>query len=181
MNIYQIESRGMYSPPNGNHPQALPDLWEEGGIIRTDLPELTDEVLNSIGWKGPIQMPPLPGTSYYTHDYQWNKETREYDAIEVSEYDKQKRVDYQKFWDTLLRTSTYSTIKVASTQSLQTNTIVTEFIALITDAKRGQANIEKLQQSFIDIISNISFTSEEFSEIQEIFMQSGMFAIYTLS
>ena len=181
LDIFSTEARGMYSPPNGNHPQILPDLWKDcDGIIRDDLPQLTDEELNAIGWKGPIQMPPLPETSYYTHDYHWNKESCQYDSIEVSEYDKQKRVNYQFFWDLLLNTNSYAKVKSFASQSLTANTFVTEFIVLIGDAKRGSANIEKIQQSFVAILENISFTSEEFAEIQTAFTQSGMFAIYTL-
>ena len=176
------EARGRYSPPNGNDPQTIPDLWRPapGEEVRTDLPDLTDAELNVLGWKGPIQMPPFAGTSYFTHDHQWNKETREYDATEIPEYEKQRRVQYQQFWDKLLNTNAYTTIKTASTQSLQANTLATEFIALMSDAKRGQANIVKIQEVLTDIISGITFTTEELAEIQTAFTQSGMFTIYTL-
>jgi len=182
VDLSATEARGKYSPPNGNHPQTIPDLWTPapGENVRTDLPDLTDAELNALGWKGPIQMPPFPGTSYFTHDYQWNKETREYDVTEVTEYEKQKRVQYQRFWDKLLNTNAYTTIKTTSTQSLQANTLATEFIALMSDAKRGQANILKIQEVLTDIISNITFNTEELAEIQIAFTESGMFAIYTL-
>ena len=176
------EARGMFSPPNGNDPQTLPDYWRESPDqpVRTDLPELTDAELNALGWKGPIQMPPLPGTSYFTYSYQWNTETREYDATELDEFEKKRRVNYQQFWDLLLNTNAYTTIKTASTQSLEANTLATEFIVLMSDAKRGQANIEKIQQILTEIVSGIPFTPEELAEIQEAFTQSGMSAIYTL-
>ncbi len=195
------EARGMYSPPNGNDPQMLPDYWREviGGPIRTDLPDLTNEELNALGWKGPIQTPPLPGTSYFTHDYQWNKETREYDVTEISEYDKQRRVQYQQFWNflvngvniksidengelTLITTDSiaYQKIKDTAKVSLEANTIATEFIALMSDAKAGRANVVKIQEVLTDIISGIPFNAEELGEIQEAFTQSGMFAVYTL-
>jgi hypothetical protein len=182
MDIFQIEARGMYSPPNGNFPQSLPDLWRPtlDEEIRTDLPELTDEQLNALGWKGPIQMPPTPGTSYYTHDYEWNTETRKFDAIEIDQSEKRNRVNYQVFWDSLLNTSAYGTIKATASQSLAVNTIATEFIALLSDAKNKYPNVEKIQEALTVIIENIPFTEEELSEIQEIFIKSGMFAVYTL-
>jgi len=182
VDLAATEARGRYSPPNGNDPQTIPDLWRPapGEEIRTDLPDLTDAELNALGWKGPIQMPPFAGTSYFTHDHQWNKETREYDATEVTEYEKQRRVQYQQFWDKLLNTNAYTTIKTASTQSLQANTLATEFIALMSDAKRGQANIIKIQEVLTEIVSGITFTTEELAEIQTAFTQSGMSAIYTL-
>jgi hypothetical protein len=182
MDIFQIEARGMFSPPNGNHPQMIPDYWRPapGEEVRTDLPELTDEELNALGWKGPIQMPPLEGTSYYTHNYEWNKETREYDVNELDQFNKEKRVNYQKFWDDLIDSSAYSTIKATASQSLEVNTVATEFIALLTDAKNGRANVGKIQAELLEILENIPFTEEELEEIQTVFTESGMFVVYTL-
>ena len=98
----QVQNKGQYSP-NGAHPQELPDYWRfSDGTLRTDLPELTDEELNALGWVGPIQMPPTPGTSYFTHSYEWNSETRSFDATELDEFGKKRRVNYQGFWDSLI-------------------------------------------------------------------------------
>jgi len=182
MDIFQIEARGMFSPPNGNHPQMIPDRWREnpGDEIRTDLPELTDEELNALGWKGPIQMPPTPGTSYYTHNYEWNTETREFDATEVDEFEKRRRVDYKRFWDNLLGSSVYQTIKSEAKLSLEANVLATEFIALLSDAKQGNANVEKIQESLTEMVTSVSFTAEELAELQQIFIQSGMFAVYSI-
>lgn len=183
MDIFEVEKRGMFSPPNGNSPQVIPDSWKNSPDeeLLTNLWQLSDEELNSLGWKGPIQMPPLPGTSLYTHSFEWNTQTREYDVIEFDESEKKKRVDYQKFWDELIVTSAYATIKITSSQSLSANTIATEFIALLSDAKNGYANVEKIQEVLLEFIANIPFTEEELQEIQRAFTESGMFAVYTLS
>ena len=180
VDLAATEARGRYSPPNGNDPQTIPDLWRPapGEEIRTDLPDLTNEELNALGWKGPIAMP--TNIDYFTHSYKWNNETREYDATELSEYEKQRRIQYQRFWDDLITTSAYTKIKTAAGQSLLANTLATEFIALMSDAKRGQANIIKIQEVLTDIISGIAFNAEELAEIQTAFTQSGMSAIYTL-
>ena len=180
VDLAATEARGRYSPPNGNDPQTIPDLWRPapGEEIRTDLPDLTNEELNAIGWKGPIVMPSNLG--YFTHDYQWNKETREYDATEAPEYEKQRRVQYQRFWDDLIITDAGKKIKTTSTQSLLVNTIATEFIALMSDAKNGHANITMIQEVLLEIVENITFNAEELAEIQTAFTKSGMFAIYTL-
>ncbi len=50
----------------------------------------------------------------------------------------------------------------------------------MSDAKRGQANIIKIQEVLTEIVSGITFTTEELAEIQTAFTQSGMSAIYTL-
>ena len=182
VDLAATEARGMFSPPNENDPQMLPDYWRDSpnSPVRTDLPDLTDAELNTLGWKGPIAMPPLEGTSYFTHSYEWNKETREYDATELDEYEKRRRVKYQQFWDLLLNTGAYTTIKSVSSQSLEANTLATEFVALMSDAKAGQANVEKIQQVLTKIVSGIPFTAQELGEIQTAFTQSGMFTVYTL-
>jgi hypothetical protein len=179
VDIFATEARGMYSPPNGNDPQMIPDYWRPapGEEVRTDLPDLTDAELNALGWKGPIANVSF---DFYTQDKVWNKETREYDILELDQNQKEKRVNYQKFWDLLLDTDAYTKIKSVSSQSLEANTLATEFIALMSDAKRVQANVEKIQQILTQIISGIPFTPEELGEIQEAFTESGMYAVYTL-
>ena len=183
VDLAATEARGRYSPPNGNDPQTIPDLWRPapGEEIRTDLPDLTDAELNALDWKGPIQMPPFAGTSYFTHDYEWNSETISFDATELDEYEKQRRVNYDVFCTQLIDTEAYNTIKETSTESLIANTLATEFIAFISDAKNGKANVQKIQQSLHQILVNIPFSDSELAEIQEVFTQSGMFAVYTLA
>ena len=46
------DARGMWSPPNGAAPQMLPDSWKDNpeDEYRTDLPDLTDDELNALGW-----------------------------------------------------------------------------------------------------------------------------------
>jgi len=172
--------RSTYSP-NGAYPQELPDYWKfADGTIRTDLQTLGDEELASLGWF-PAPMPPTPGTSYFTHAYEWNSDTLSFDATELDEYEKRRRVNYNLFWENLINSTAYSSIKTASSQSLLANTLATEFIALISDAKNDRANVEKIQESLNQILLNISFSDEELVEIQGIFTNSGMFAVYTLA
>jgi hypothetical protein len=176
-----LQTRGQYSP-NGAYPQELPDYWKfADGTIRTDLPELSDSELEDLGWFGPIEMPPTPGTSYYTHSYEWNSETLSFDATELEEYEKERRVDYNRFWNSLLESSAYQTIRAYASQSLEVNVYCTEFIALISDAKMRNANKVKIQESINNIFNNIPFDTEELSEVQEIFENSGMSAVYTLA
>ena len=171
--------RGTYSP-NGAYPQELPDRWKfEDGTVRTDLQTLSDDELESLGWFS-APMPPTPGTSYFTHSYEWNSETVSFDATELDEFEKRRRVDYRRFWNVLIGTAAYSSIKEEASQSLLANTLATEFIALISDAKNGDINVEKIQRSLNEILLNISFTDSELTEIQTAFTESGMFAVYTL-
>jgi len=48
----------LYSPPNGGHPQELPDRWKfADGTVRTDLKSLSNADLLSLKWIGPITQP----------------------------------------------------------------------------------------------------------------------------
>lgn len=178
--IFATEARGMYSPPNGALPQIIPDYWRPapGEEVRTDLPELSDAELNALGWKGPIADVTF---DFYTQYKVWNTETREWDILDLDQGQKEQRVNYQKFWDDLINTSAYATIKATASQSLLANTLATEFIALLNDAKNGHANVTKIQEELLDILENITFTAEELEEIQTTFTDSGMYSVYTLS
>jgi len=177
---------------NGNYPEELPTSWkmEDGTVV--NLENLTQGELESLGWYGPIEMSPIRGTTYHTHDYEWNSNTRSFDAVEISEQEKIKRLDYTHFWNMLLygvediNTGelsggiAYKRIKSEAKQSLEINVVATEFIALLTDAKNNNPHKQKIQEVLSEIISLAPFTQEELVEIQNIFVLSGMSAIYTL-
>lgn len=171
-----------YCPPNKNYPQNLPDYWKfEDGTVK-NLQTLSKSELEALGWYGPITMPrDIPNATAFTHNYHWNPDTLSFIVEEVDQYEKQRRIDYLLFWNELLGTSAYSTIKLKASTSLLVNTIVTEFISLLSDAKSGNANISNIQQSLLDILSNVTLSTEELAEIQEAFTKSGMFVAYTLT
>ena len=177
--IFATEARGMFSPPNGDNPRTIPDYWRETpeSELRTDLPDLSDAELNSLGWKGPIE---FPSADRYTQDVIWNRETREFDVVEIDQFNKEKRVNYQEFWNQLISTGAYTKIKTLAKQSLEVNTISTEFIALLSDAKNRNANVTKIQEVLFEIVENIPFTTEELAEIQNAFTEGGLYSIYTL-
>ena len=185
VDILATESRGMYSPPTGGAPQMLPDYWRNapGEEPRTDLPDLSDEELNALGWKGPISL----DFDFYTKNAVWNTETREWDVVELSDYEKEQRLDYRKFWNDFIDTSAYAKLKQTASESLSVNIIMTEFISVITDAKtlnkhEGEhANATKIQSVISEILSNVAFTTEELAEFTTAFNGSGMHSMYTLA
>ena len=178
------EARGMWSPPNGAAPQMLPDQWKDNpeDELRYDLPDKTDDELVALGWKKVI-MPSYEanGAAFFNNSYEWNSSTRAYDATELETFDKERRIDYDRFWANLLETDVYTTMKTAASTALAANTLLTEFIALLDDAKRGFANTTKMQASITGILAGITFSADELAELQTIFDSTGMSAIYTLS
>jgi hypothetical protein len=179
-------ARGMWSPPNGAAPQMLPDQWKDnpGDALRYDLPDKTDDELVALGWKKVDHVPPTyesNGKEVFSNSYEWNSETRVYDAVEKSDEDKQKSVQYNNFWNNLLETGVYGTMKTAASTTLAANTLLTEFIALLTDAKNGAAYTTKIQASITAILAGITFSTDELAELQTLFDSTGMSAVYTLS
>ena len=181
------EARGMWSPPNGEAPQMIPDSWKDnpGDALRTDLPDKTDEELVALGWKK-VDLPSYEtnGAAFFSNSYAWNKETRVYDATPLEDFDKMSRVDYNMFWRKLINTDVYATLKTAASSALAANTLLTEFIALLTDAKtdsNSYANEAAIQASITNILAGITLTSTELAELQETFDSTGMSNIYSLS
>ena len=185
VDIFATEARGMYSPPNGNDPQLIPDYWRPapGEEVRTDLPDLTDAELNALGWKGPIEFPEY---DFLTHERVWNRETRSFDVIERSfplepTPSVVRPVDYKLFWDNLLSSTIYVSLKESAASNLSLNTICTEFLILLADAKFGEPNETAIQNSINQIFTTSVFTEEELIEVQSLFKVTGLDQVYTLS
>jgi hypothetical protein len=73
--------------------------------------------------------------------------------------------DYLAFWDALMASSVYASIREQSFVSLPMNTLATEFIALIGDAKAGRANTVAIQASISAILTTGTFTLEQLAEL----------------
>jgi hypothetical protein len=179
--------RGQYSPPNGAYPQELPTYWRfDDGTIRTDLPLLTDSQLAELGWIGPIEFPEY---NFLTHERIWNESTRSFDVIQrdvplpepPTPPTPPRPIDYKLFWDNLLSSTIYVSLKEASSSNLSLNTICTEFLILLADAKFGEPNETAIQNSINQIFTTSVFTEEELIEVQSLFKVTGLDQVYTLS
>jgi len=89
--------------------------------------------------------------------------------------------DYQAFWEGLMMSSLYAAIREQSMVSLPMNTLGTEFIALLGDAKAGRPYEAAIQQSMLAILSIGSFTEEQLAELQAVLASSNLDQIYTLT
>jgi hypothetical protein len=88
--------------------------------------------------------------------------------------------DYLAFWDALMTSSVYGSIREQSFVSLPMNTLATEFIALIGDAKAGRANEAAIQQSMSAILATGTFTEGDLVELQGVLEAGNLDGIYTL-
>jgi hypothetical protein len=89
--------------------------------------------------------------------------------------------DYIAFWEALMSSSVYASIREQSFTSLPMNTLGTEFIALIGDAKVGRPNETAIQQSIIAILQTGTFTEEHLIELQEALEVGHLENIYTIT
>jgi len=87
---------------------------------------------------------------------------------------------YVAFWDALIASSVYASIRTQSMASLPMNTLATEFIALIGDAKAGRPNIAAIQASISAILSTGSFTPTDVQEFEVALVAGNIDGLYSL-
>ena len=71
---------------------------------------------------------------------------------------------YAAFWDALLASTVYASIRTQSMASLPMNTLATEFIALLGDAKAGHPNEAAIQASMSAVFATGTFTAGDAAE-----------------
>jgi hypothetical protein len=71
---------------------------------------------------------------------------------------------YMAFWDALIASTVYASIRTQSMASLPMNTLATEFIALLGDAKAGRANEAAIQASMSAVFATGTFTEADAEE-----------------
>ena len=89
--------------------------------------------------------------------------------------------DYIAFWDALTTSTIYTAIRTQSFTSLPMNTLATELIALLGDAKAGRANEAAIQQSMGAILTTGTFTEAQIAELQAALVVGHLDDIYALS
>ena len=89
--------------------------------------------------------------------------------------------DYIAFWDALAASSIYAAIREQSFASLPMNTLATELIALLGDAKAGRASEPAIQASMEAILDAGLFTAAQLTELQAALVAGHLNSIYSLS
>lgn len=89
--------------------------------------------------------------------------------------------DYSVFWDALIGSTIYSAIREQSFVSLPMNTLATEFIALLGDAKSGRPNESAIQSSINAILVAGSFSESHLTELQAALKAGRIDGIYSIA
>lgn len=88
--------------------------------------------------------------------------------------------NYFTLWDTLAASSIYASMREQAMESLQINTLVTEFIGLLGDAKAGRPFPPGIQSSIASILAAGTFTQPQIAELQSMLQISGLGTVYSL-
>jgi hypothetical protein len=88
--------------------------------------------------------------------------------------------DYLAFWDSLLASTVYDSIRTQSMASLPMNTLATEFIALLGDAKVGRPNETAIQASINALLTTGTFTQSHLTELTKALEDGNLDGIYAL-
>ena len=89
--------------------------------------------------------------------------------------------DYIAFWDALTTSTIYTAIREQSFTSLPMNTLATELIALLGDAKAGRANEAAIQASMAAILATGTFTEAQLAELQAALVVGHLDGTYALA
>ena len=154
--------------------QGIPDIEEPApetpkfsGLLTNIFPDGTVEYDGQIG----------PPEDFPLTDAEW----AEVSNPGIPPVDPPPTPDYLAFWDALMGSTIYAAIREQSMVSLPMNTLGTEFIALIGDAKAGRANEAAIQQSMAAILSVGTFTEQHMAELQAALEAGHLEDIYQLA
>jgi hypothetical protein len=88
---------------------------------------------------------------------------------------------YTAFWDALVASTVYASIRTQSMASLPMNTLATEFIALLGDAKAGRPNEAAIQASMSAVFATGTFTEADAEEFTAALAAGLLTDIYSLT
>lgn len=88
--------------------------------------------------------------------------------------------DYLAFWDALLVSNVYQTIRAQALTTPAVLVAVTECIAAIQDAKAGRPNVPAIQMCLFNLLGAVTFTESDIDELRLLFVAGNLQDIYTL-
>lgn len=88
---------------------------------------------------------------------------------------------YAGFYDALLTSAAYQKIRLQAQKSLPLTLVAVEFVAAITDAKAGRANVPALQNCLINIVATATdLTPFDWAEIGVLLEENNLSGVYQL-
>ena len=118
------------------------------------------DITNQEGFPHNVVMPELS-------DFTLDNLTEQQQAVR-----RMQRANYLGFWQSLIRSTTYTTLKANAKVDLGANVLATELISLLGDAKSGKPDIEALQVGIWETFSIL--TPELAGELRALMDANGM-------
>jgi hypothetical protein len=171
---------------NGALPAPIPARVRlSNGLTRTGPSTYTSEEISEWGYIGPIDEPAYDPSIEAIF---WSEADAAYlvrqlvaEEIEANRLQElRSQSNYLVFWDALMASTVYGAIREQSFVSLPVNTLATEFIALLGDAKAGRPNETAIQASMDAILATGTFTTAQLTELQTALVAGHLEGIYTL-
>jgi hypothetical protein len=167
----------------GQPPQPLPERVRlANGLTRTDSTSYSLEEIAEWGFTGPIE---IPVYSPDTEAIDWSSDDLAYIVRPLSEDELKarlrERANYNAFYNALLTSAVYQTIRQQAVASLELAVACTEFIAAITDAKLGRPNEAAFQACIDNIISATVLDEEDLGDLLTLMTESGLAGLYALA
>jgi hypothetical protein len=84
-----MQNNKLYSPPDGDFPQGLPDYWKfVDGAVRTDMKTLNTSQINELGWTGPYTYPVPKNPEDISQPFDYDSEFQKFiwDRVELKFY-----------------------------------------------------------------------------------------------
>jgi hypothetical protein len=166
---------------NNEWPQELPfRVTLADGSTRTDPSTFTAQELTAWGYNGPLTPPEYDA---YTQVLEWTSGAFSVRPMTGEEIAARIRANanYIAFWDALIASTVYASIRAQSMASLPMNTLATEFIALIGDAKAGRANEAAIQASMSAVFATGTFTEADAAKFTAALAAGSLTDIYSLT
>lgn len=170
-------------------PQPLPNrIRLADGSTRTSVYTLSQVELNELGFSGPYTQ---PAYNTATEKLVWSPQDLQYqiipltqeeiDAIAERELQQQiQNINYSNFWNSVIVSPLYQKIRTQACTDLNVNTALTEFIAAVTDAKYGNANIPAIQACIYLLVSALTLDPSDRAELQTLMEDNDLDKAYVL-
>lgn len=89
--------------------------------------------------------------------------------------------DYLTFWDGLLISNVYQSIRAQALTTPAVLVACTEFIASFSDAKAGRANVPAIQACIDYLMQAGTFTQAEIDELNALLVSANLQTLYTVN
>lgn len=172
----------LYSLLNGE-PGPLPKRLKIDGVTRTDTSSFTADELDRAGYTGPFQKPSFDPD---TQIVRW--EGDRYSVLNLAPQEIEARriakvratANYRGFWQALLGSSVYQTLRMAAAADLGANMLVTELIAAFADAKLGEPNEKVIGAAMEELLASMQLPADDLDALYAALKANGLYELFPI-